>query len=69
MEFFSSPLSQVESDAMADRCQTLISKLGLGLWSVEEKKTKTFISFVGLHIPSPQLPFSPCVEVGWRLAR
>ena len=33
-------------------------------------KTKTmpeFIGFVGLHTPA-DLPFSPCVEVGWRLA-
>ena len=26
-----------------------------------------FIGFVGLHTPA-DLPFSPCVEVGWRLA-
>ena len=24
--------------------------------------------FCGLTIPVPELPFSPCVEVGWRLA-
>ena len=27
-----------------------------------------FIGFVGLHIPAAVLPFSPCVEIGWRLA-
>ena len=26
------------------------------------------MGFVGLHVPAPELPFSPCVEVGWRLA-
>ena len=32
------------------------------------KSTGEFIGFVGLHIPATHLPFSPCVEVGWRLA-
>jgi RimJ/RimL family protein N-acetyltransferase len=26
------------------------------------------MGFVGLHIPSYAFPFSPCVEIGWRLA-
>jgi RimJ/RimL family protein N-acetyltransferase len=27
-----------------------------------------FIGFVGLSVPSFQAPFTPCVEIGWRLA-
>jgi len=30
---------------------------------------KSFIGFVGLHEPHYELPFNPCVEIGWRLAR
>ena len=37
--------------------------------AAEIKATGEFIGFVGLHIPSTTLPFSPCVEIGWRLAR
>jgi RimJ/RimL family protein N-acetyltransferase len=68
MEFFPSLLTRAESDAMADRCQSLIEKRGWGFWAVEAKTTQEFIGFVGLHVPSAELPFSPCVEVGWRLA-
>ena len=67
MEFFPSPLKHAESDALADRCQSLIKRRGWGLWAVESKATQEFIGFVGLHTPSVDLPFSPCVEVGWRL--
>jgi len=28
-----------------------------------------FMGFVGLHTPSDALPFAPCVEIGWRLAK
>ena len=53
---------------MADRCQTLIAERGWGFWAVESKESGEFIGFTGLHIPAAALPFSPCVEIGWRLA-
>lgn len=68
MAFFPNPLARAESDAMADRIQVLISERGWGFWAVEVRDVAEFIGFVGLHIPVPELPFSPCVEVGWRLA-
>jgi RimJ/RimL family protein N-acetyltransferase len=68
MEFFPALLTHAESDAMADRCESLIQKRGWGFWAVELKVVGDFIGFVGLHTPSALLPFSPCVEIGWRLA-
>jgi RimJ/RimL family protein N-acetyltransferase len=68
MHYFTVPLSREGSDAMIDRCQRLIEQRGWGLWAVELRELETFIGFVGLHIPMPELPPSPCVEVGWRLA-
>lgn len=68
MEFFPAPLDRAASDAMADRCQSLIAERGWGFWAVEVKAVSQFIGFAGLHIPASELPFSPCVEVGWRLA-
>lgn len=68
MEYFPSPLDHAASDAMAERCQLLIHERGWGFWAVETKANRQFIGCVGLHIPSAELPFSPCVEVGWRLA-
>lgn len=67
-EFLPASLDRVASDAMADRLESLIAERGWGLWAVATKDDGDFIGFVGLHIPAPGLPFSPCVEVGWRLA-
>src|SRR5688572_9221100 len=67
-EFLPAALDRAGSDAMADRLESLITERGWGLWAVETKAGGEFIGFVGLHIPAPGLPFSPCVEVGWRLA-
>jgi len=67
MEFFPSTLSRPQSDEMASRCQALISESGWGFWALEEKSSGNFIGFTGLHIPTYDLPFMPCVEIGWRL--
>lgn len=69
MAYFPEVLDRSQSDAMANRCASLISERGWGLWAVEERLSHCFIGFVGLHIPSYDLPFKPCVEIGWRLAR
>jgi len=68
MEFFPSTLDRSSSNDMADRCQSLIVERGWGFWATALKDTNQFIGFVGLHIPVPELPFSPCIEIGWRLA-
>ena len=68
MEFFPSRLSRAESDAMADRCESLIRERGWGPWATELKENGEFIGVVGLHAPEEQFPFSPCVEILWRLA-
>lgn len=69
MAHFPMTLDRAASDALAMRCQSLIEQQGWGFWAAEIKATGQFIGFVGLHTPSAELPFSPCVEIGWRLAR
>ena len=47
--------------------QDYISEKQLIRALVEEKKSGDFIGCIGLHEPSSDLPFSPCVEIAWRL--
>jgi RimJ/RimL family protein N-acetyltransferase len=69
MEYFPRTLRDRESNQMANKIHALIAERGWGFWAVEIKKIQQFIGFVGLHEPSPELPFTPCVEIGWRLAK
>jgi len=68
MEFFAARLSREESNTMVDRIETHFREHGFGLWAAELRRDGAFVGFVGLNIPSYQAPFTPCVEVGWRLA-
>jgi RimJ/RimL family protein N-acetyltransferase len=69
MEFLGAALPRDESDALADRFRSLIDRRGWGFWAAETKTDGRFIGYIGLHVPSAAVPFAPCVEVGWRLAR
>ncbi len=68
MEFFPATLDRAASDAMAERCRSLVAERGWGFWAVELRATGEFIGFVGLNEPEAALPVAPCVEIGWRLA-
>lgn len=69
MEYFPKLLTQIESDAIAQKIMSLIEQRGWGFWAVEIPEQEQFIGFVGLHIPKPNLPFAPCVEIGWRISK
>jgi RimJ/RimL family protein N-acetyltransferase len=69
MEHFPHVLSPDESDALADRIDAHFERHGFGLWATEIRGSVPFAGFVGLAVPSFEAPFTPCVEVGWRLAR
>lgn len=69
MEFFPSVLDRAASDATVERIEAHFAKHGFGLWAVELPGIAPFAGFVGLMIPSFTAAFTPCVEIGWRLAR
>jgi RimJ/RimL family protein N-acetyltransferase len=68
-EFLSSTLTEEQSNAFAGRIVQHFADNGFGLWATEIKGGAAFIGFVGLSIPRFHAPFTPCVEIGWRLAQ
>jgi RimJ/RimL family protein N-acetyltransferase len=68
MEFLPKVLTESESDALAARIGEHFERHGFGLWALEIPGVTNFAGFVGLSIPKFQAHFTPCVEVGWRLA-
>ena len=69
MEFFPKTLNRSESEQVVSIIRGLMDKQGWGLWAVEVKQLNSFIGFVGLHIPTDNLPFNPCTEIAWRLSK
>ncbi len=68
MEFFPALMTARQSDELALVEQGRIEARGWGLWAVEERVSSAFVGFVGLAEPRFSADFTPCVEIGWRLA-
>ncbi len=74
MEMLPALLTTTESDALAARIEAHFDEHGFGLWAVDatpdaEGTGASFVGFVGIAVPGFDAPFTPCVEIGWRLAR
>jgi RimJ/RimL family protein N-acetyltransferase len=69
MRFFASPQSREASDRSIDTWRAELEQRGWSNWAVEESATGAFVGFIGLTVPKRALPFMPCIEVGYRLAK
>jgi len=68
MEFMPRRLDHVGSDALVGRLKEHFARHGFGWWAVEVPGIAPFIGFVGISVPRFEAHFTPCVEIGWRLA-
>jgi RimJ/RimL family protein N-acetyltransferase len=68
MEHLPAVLTRDESDALAERIERHFDRHDFGLWAVEIPGAVPFAGFVGLAVPGFDAHFTPCVEIGWRLA-
>lgn len=69
MRYFPAPLSEADSRLLYQRIRARFDELGFGFWAVEVPGELDFAGFVGLSQPAFEARFTPCVEIGWRLAR
>jgi RimJ/RimL family protein N-acetyltransferase len=68
MEHFPAPYTFDETERMVARIEEHFRECGFGLWAVEIVDAAPFAGFIGLAVPRFAAHFTPCVEIGWRLA-
>jgi RimJ/RimL family protein N-acetyltransferase len=68
MEYFAKCLTREESAARIAAIRAHFDEHGFGKWAVEAPGVAPLVGIVGLAVPKEELPFNPCVEIGWRLA-
>lgn len=66
---FPSCLTRPQSDAQMKRLAGHIITHGWGFWALELPGIAPFIGFCGIETVRFSAPFTPAVEIGWRLAR
>ena len=68
MEHFPALMTLAETAALIARYEAHFQQHGFGNWAMEVPGVTSFAGFVGLTIPRFEAHFTPCVEIGWRLA-
>jgi RimJ/RimL family protein N-acetyltransferase len=68
MEHYPAPLTRDKSDAFIDRASVHIAEHDWGLWAIERQADARLLGSAGLWEIPWGAPFTPAVEVGWRLA-
>ena len=68
VEWLPKALTREESDNLVAGIRAHFDRHGFGLWATEVPGVAECIGFVGLAVPSFEAHFTPCVEIGWRLA-
>jgi len=68
MQFMPTILTHEESAAVSERIEAHFREHGFGLFAAELRETGAFIGYIGISVPSFHAKFTPCVEIGWRLA-
>ena len=69
MRFLLHVLTGEESDAFVKRLEAHLADNGFSWWAVEAPGVASFIGAVGLSRVRFEAPFTPAVEVAWRLRR
>lgn len=69
MRFFPKTLSQTEAEQFVQRMQSHYNQFGFCYFAVEKLDTKEFIGFTGLLHQNYESPFTPCIDIGWRLKK
>ncbi|MDF2235558.1 GNAT family N-acetyltransferase [Albimonas sp. CAU 1670] len=69
MRHFPRTLSRDETAALIERIEATRARDGVCFEAVEEKATGELVGMVGLNAPDFEAHFTPCMEIGWRLAR
>jgi len=68
MRFMPGPMTRDETRAMIGRIEDHHQAHGFGIWALEAPGVAPFVGFLGLQRVGFDAPFTPAVEIGWRLS-
>jgi len=70
LRYFPRTRTREESEESYERLRANLLIDSFGIWAAEEKSSGEFMGFIGLsQLELPEITFTPCNEIGWRLAK
>ena len=68
MQFFPAIQDEAQTADFVERMQSQFKEKRFCYFAVERLDNQAFIGFIGLSEQNFESPFTPCVDIGWRLA-
>ena len=68
MRYFPSLQSEEQTKSLIIKINIMFAEHGYTFYATELKESNIFIGMIGLGYVDLDVPFSPSVEIGWRLA-
>ncbi len=69
MEYFPTIPTQEQTNDFIDRMKTQFTESGFCYFAVDKFESNEFIGFIGIAKQTFESDFTPCVDIGWRLAQ
>ncbi len=69
MRYFPEPATSLQTEEFVHRMVEMFSEKGYCYFPVDLIKTGEMIGFIGLCYQEYDAPFTPCTDIGWRLAQ
>lgn len=69
MKYFPNLLSEKNAKNFIEHMQVHLKKFGFCYFAVDILETNQFIGFTGILHQNYESPFTPCIDIGWRLKR
>lgn len=69
MEFFQDVMTLEQSESFLKRMQNEYEERGYCYFAVDVLETKELIGMIGMSHKTFEADFTPCIDIGWRLAR
>ena len=69
MEHFPAIPTQQQTNEFIDRMKTQFSENGFCYFAVDKLENNEFIGFIGIAKQTFESDFTPCIDIGWRLAQ
>jgi len=67
MEYFPSLVNREDTVFFIDRMKLQLTQKGYCYFAVDDLSDNNFVGFIGLSEQTYEAPFTPCVDIGWRL--
>jgi ribosomal-protein-alanine N-acetyltransferase len=69
MEFYPKLMTQAETRGFVAKIKKMFEEYGYGLYAIDHLESQTFIGYIGFWYINFESPYTPFLEIGWKIKK